>query len=36
MALNDYENLLCEPMPEWAKNIPLEAEGKILNRYSKL
>jgi len=36
MRLEDYEKLLCDPMPEWAKGLPLDAEGKILNRYQKL
>ena len=36
MNLEDYENLLCEPMPDWCRGIPLAAEGKILTRYSKL
>lgn len=36
MNIKDYENLLCSPMPEWTRNLPLEAEGKIMTRYQKL
>jgi len=36
MSLEDYEKLLCDPMPEWAMGLPLAAEGKILTRYQKL
>lgn len=36
MNIEDYENLLCNPMPEWSKGLPLEAEGKVMPRYQKL
>lgn len=36
MDIKDYENLLCNPMPEWSKGLPLEAEGKVMSRYQKL
>lgn len=35
-TIKEYENLLCSPMDEWAYGFPLEAEGKILDRYQKL
>lgn len=35
-SLKEYEELLCNPMPEWSKDLPLVAEGKILTRYQKL
>ncbi len=34
--LSEYEDLICNPMPDWAKGLPLKAEGKVLTRYQKL